>query len=154
MLTVLLFALCGCGKDPLNELPPATQTGANTFGCKVNGVTYKCSGHWDFKNFLTLEGVCGNYANGEFAIYALIYDPHYKITFKFNCIKNTIGVYREDIRLGSGGELVDGFDSKIIVTRFDDSVISGTFQMKFQFDGNENRSYEYTEGRFDIKLKN
>ena len=32
----LLFILASCKKD-VDELPPATQTGAHTFGAKVNG---------------------------------------------------------------------------------------------------------------------
>ena len=164
LLTVLLFALCGCGKDPLNELPPATQTGANTFGCKVNGVTYKCSGHWDFKNFLTLEGVCGNYANGEFAIYALTKNPHNNIAIKFNCKENTPGIYRENIRYHTS-HTEENSDSYIEITRFDKSVIAGRFQMKIKsivqeydsegvFISTHEEVDTITEGRFDIKRDN
>lgn len=31
-------------RDPADQLPPATQTGANTFGCLVNGQPYTPSG--------------------------------------------------------------------------------------------------------------
>lgn len=43
LLLIITAALCqGCKKDdnlpwPLSELPPATQTGENTFGCLING---------------------------------------------------------------------------------------------------------------------
>lgn len=46
-LTLLIFSilLLACDKDdkpanPIDQLPPATQTGAGTFGCLVNGVPY------------------------------------------------------------------------------------------------------------------
>ena len=37
---LLFFAGCDCnksGSNPVDVLPPITQTGANTFGCKING---------------------------------------------------------------------------------------------------------------------
>ncbi len=43
----LSFLAAGCEKEkpaPIDQLPPATQTGANTFGCLVNGEVFKPSG--------------------------------------------------------------------------------------------------------------
>lgn len=46
LLLLITVALCqGCKKDdslpwPLSALPPATQTGENTFGCLINGEPY------------------------------------------------------------------------------------------------------------------
>lgn len=44
---LLLFLICifGCDKDdkpanPIDQLPPATQTGANTFGCLLDGQAF------------------------------------------------------------------------------------------------------------------
>ncbi|HUZ58957.1 MAG TPA: hypothetical protein VMU83_09260, partial [Hanamia sp.] len=34
------FALAAKKNLPPNVLPPITQTGANTFGCKINGVVW------------------------------------------------------------------------------------------------------------------
>ncbi|MFD2786908.1 hypothetical protein [Hymenobacter rubripertinctus] len=48
--TLLLAALLGlsqCKKkdpDPLSQLPPATQTGANTFGCLIDGKAWTPKG--------------------------------------------------------------------------------------------------------------
>ena len=39
-----------------NELPPATQTGANTFGCKINGVNWIANGSNDIFNPQALWG--------------------------------------------------------------------------------------------------
>lgn len=44
-----LLTASGCKKNKLSELdklPPATQTGANTFGCLVNGKAY-LPGGWE-----------------------------------------------------------------------------------------------------------
>jgi hypothetical protein len=51
--TLLLLALlAGCKKEdqipyPLSELPPATQTGARTFGCLINGEPWVAYAPWD-----------------------------------------------------------------------------------------------------------
>ena len=44
IISLFLFLTAACTKTdddapagPLDELPPATQTGANTFGCLING---------------------------------------------------------------------------------------------------------------------
>lgn len=43
LLFIPLLSLSDCEddpapKDPIDQLPPETQTGANTFGCLINGV--------------------------------------------------------------------------------------------------------------------
>ena len=56
----LLGALLGLGQckkkdpDPLSQLPPATQTGANTFGCLVNGQLYLPGGNNGTSNYAVL----------------------------------------------------------------------------------------------------
>ncbi|MBY0478803.1 MAG: hypothetical protein K2Q24_14235 [Chitinophagaceae bacterium] len=41
LLLVSFFSFSKCNKEPLPpQLPAETQTGANTFGCKLNGVVY------------------------------------------------------------------------------------------------------------------
>ena len=37
LLAVVTFFNCSNNDDPLNKLPTITQTGANTFGCAING---------------------------------------------------------------------------------------------------------------------
>ncbi len=66
-LALLLLTQCSQCKhddpapaDPANQLPPATQTGANTFGCLVNGQPYLPSGYNGTTN------------------YAVLYDPSFR----------------------------------------------------------------------------
>lgn len=62
ILVVLLqlMALISCKKD-IDELPPATQTGANTFGAKVNGNLWVPQGFGPFPASNILEGrITGN----------------------------------------------------------------------------------------------
>ncbi len=51
---VALLGLSQCKKhdpDPLEQLPPATQTGANTFGCLVNGKPWTPQGYNGSSNY-------------------------------------------------------------------------------------------------------
>jgi hypothetical protein len=47
LISLLLLAFCACDKDndtpanPVSQLPPATQIGANTFGCLLDGAVFK-----------------------------------------------------------------------------------------------------------------
>ncbi len=54
---VLLIVLFSCKKDDL--LPAATQNGANTFGCKVNGKTWIPDGGGGFSGIKPVQGGIG-----------------------------------------------------------------------------------------------
>ncbi len=60
MKRLYLFPLCltllywGC--QPKDPLPRATQFGANTFGCKINGKTYIPDGGGSFSGLKPVEG--------------------------------------------------------------------------------------------------
>ena len=49
LILITTFTLCSCDKDndkptnPVSQLPPATQTGENTFGCLINGEPFVVS---------------------------------------------------------------------------------------------------------------
>ena len=59
LLYAVLLLLTQCSKckntpapaDPAAQLPPATQTGANTFGCLVNGQPFTPQGNTGTSNF-------------------------------------------------------------------------------------------------------
>ena len=55
LLLLTLLALAHCTKkkdpDPVDQLPPATQTGANTFGCLVNGQAWTPKGYSGTSNY-------------------------------------------------------------------------------------------------------
>ena len=38
--TFIIFSNCTKNDEPLNELPPITQTGENTFGCLINNKVF------------------------------------------------------------------------------------------------------------------
>ncbi|MGI4884718.1 MAG: hypothetical protein ACRYFR_07130 [Janthinobacterium lividum] len=54
LLLLSLALLLGCKKNeqaPVDQLPPATQTGANTFGCLLNGQTWTPKGNDGASNY-------------------------------------------------------------------------------------------------------
>ena len=65
LFTIPLLAL-KCNKDPeppiepIDQLPPATQTGENTFGCLVDGEVWLPRGSFNF------PAIASSYSNGTF----------------------------------------------------------------------------------------
>ena len=54
LLLAALLGLSQCKKteaDPVDQLPPATQTGANTLGCLVNGQAWTPAGNSGPSNY-------------------------------------------------------------------------------------------------------
>ncbi len=71
---ILLSSGCRKNKNPVDQLPPETQTGANTFGCLVNGQAFKPGGaqlsggslncFYQFVNNGYYFGLSGTYQSG------------------------------------------------------------------------------------------
>ena len=170
-LALLLLTQCSkCKKDdpdPVDQLPPATQTGAGTFGCLVNGQPWTPRGNDGFSN------------------YSVSYDP----TYRFGTLnvaayrlsgngadQQTIGFYSDSIRvvgayrIKKGGRHQSGIVDRatgcqyysqdvgtycrggFIITRLDlqAGIVSGTFAFTLYKPGCD--SIRVTQGRFDKKL--
>ncbi|NHM02598.1 hypothetical protein [Flavobacterium difficile] len=164
VLLFVSFTLSCCNKDdnppadPLSQLPPATQIGAGTFGCLVNGVPY-VDNSGDFNCFYQL-------VNGEY---------YFGITASINNQENL------QIDIGSlKSQLIEGeillkerengnfyaflsFDcicppgktnsvqpGSLNVSKFDiqNNIVSATFEFTVT-DPNTGAVYNITNGRFD-----
>ena len=184
LLTMLLATIFSCKKhkEEYNpQLPPVTQTGANTFGCKINGQIMVPR---DGKN----TPLMGGYPYGVTYSRIRTQYEHYDwieamdqvssgsnrgaIAFKLPnidtmgvgeyIIKHVDGAFSQAnpniVYLGAiynGDSPSTGYSSientgKIIITRYDDDVISGTFYCKVKNYLNPNDIIEVTEGRFDF----
>ena len=179
LLYLCLATLTQCSKckndpapaDPASQLPPATQTGANTFGCLVNGQPYTPSGN-----------------NGR-ANYAVLYDPGFQggslqvRTYRYpesNSNKNQylvvggININRvAKFLIGPGNDAgafftddyrtapCNDYDSSqagtfskgtLTITRLDlqAHIVSGTFEFVLTQPGCD--TLKVTQGRFDKKL--
>ena len=169
------------------ELPPITQTGANTFGCKINGKImiprdsrYGHPGGGGIPTGVTYSRSRPPLTGTNYDYIEAIdrYTSRGGITFKLPNIQ-TLGVGEYLVKTVKGafstsldGSFPDtnivymgaayngnsptaGYSSiegtgKIIITRYDNDIISGTFYCKLKNDIYPDDIIEVTEGRFDF----
>ena len=166
-----IFAACKKNKnntEPADQLPPATQTGANTFGCLVNGVTFINKGNdGNYSNYRLF--VDPTFQNGAFQIrvYKLLNSKYERININSNDIHST-GTFNVT---GNNGTLFIDYSNdngtcnfnqsancylkgSLNITRYDISngIFSGTFQFNIKDPNFNCDTIRITEGRFDKKL--
>ena len=148
--------------ETLNRLVPATQTGAGTFGCLVNGEVWIPES--DGVHDITIDARIGTTNPNNMTI-QLMKEP----ISDDRSQRMTIGtVYRlgEKIRMKTGSNFVDfslpgncrkihidtTLENYIIVDRVDASrdIMSGRFACTMQEDDCPDTKIEITEGRFDV----
>lgn len=174
-LWLLLLALCSifaaCKKDhppktELEKLPLITQTGANTFGCLLNGVAYTPGGGGVFGNVLSVQ-YDPTFQGGQFIIKtentSNINSKRY-VNLHADSI-STVGIFQLAFKskywinydaIQSNGCTYSNYyenpiSGSLLITKFDTSnrIVSGTFDFKFN---NANcGTIEATQGRFDVK---
>ncbi|MDJ0365658.1 DUF6252 family protein [Hymenobacter sp. H14-R3] len=169
-LVLPLALLLGCKKsdpDPVSQLPPATQTGANTFGCLVNGQPWLPGGNDGTSNYSIYYDP--NYRKGTLNIGTYRYYPvgstsRQDIIIFSDSLKSTgtyslsIPNHQEGLFYGSKGECefhqneVHYRRGTLTITRLDKQagIISGTFAFTLYKPGCD--SVRVTQGRFDKKL--
>jgi hypothetical protein len=164
------------------QLPAATQTGANTFGCKINGVIM-------IPRDAKIEGVPGGslpkgieYASNRNDLYNLDYE---QIEAK-DCLETNRGgifiklykVFNNEVALYPISNVVGGFSAdwgdatyiqvlyknafygsientgNLQITKYTKGIISGTFSCKLKNKNNPNDIIEITDGRFDFNKTN
>lgn len=168
---IMLFSFAQCKKDKeQDKLPPATQIGANTFGCLVNGKVY------------IPKGYSGTGTPNPRVIYDIGINgyPYLQILAKqFDNINDQIGNFSLNIdsitgtgtyliftikkQIGFGSYIIPGCGilpdddqtfktGKIFLLKYDlnNRIISGTFFMKIKPANCD--TLNITEGRFDFKL--
>ena len=172
---LLLAALLGLSQgkkkddpDPAGQLPPATQNGANTVGCLLNGQAWAPSGNGNSKNFfidydtgypgglfnMTVDRYLDNTPNGYqyLSVYVNpmpqtgIYDLSNLTQTRVSFSNRSVGCSYES---RDSGTYCRG---KITITRLDTQarIISGTFEFTLAKPGCD--TLKFTQGRFDKKL--
>ena len=170
---LLCFCFAQCKKtntpSPTDQLPPTTQTVANTFGCLVNGKVYvpKGSSGTGSPNpkpiyDIGLNGVpnllinANQYENNDqIGNFELFID-----SISQNRIQ-TINIVGKQFGFGSTAFLGCGFlrsdtilfkKGAIYITKYDQisRIVSGTFNIKIK--PNNCDTLFFTDGRFDLKL--
>ncbi|HEX8328707.1 MAG TPA: hypothetical protein VF629_14285 [Hymenobacter sp.] len=177
LLYAALLTLTQCSKckddprprDPAAQLPPATQTGAGTFGCLVNGQAYTPKGSNGMSNFYVSYNP--TFRGGAFGIETYRVENK-DLTRYLNTDAapvNSVGSYSLNLGAGVGEVLYSSgegalcgfmYDSRdmtyrkatLIITRFDKSnrIVAGTFDAVIARTGCD--TLKITQGRFDAKF--
>ena len=170
VLLLCLFASC---KKEVNELPPATETGAHTFGAKVNGEFWVPQGFGPIPANDKLEAMI--YPNGDLRIKAKNFasSPNETEFEIFITGVTTTGTYLLNSNVSyptfsaSYGYFVKrkftpedewltntGVTGSVTITKLDlvNRIVSGTFQFNAASIYTPSQILSVTEGRFDIKL--
>jgi hypothetical protein len=176
VFTIFTFSECKKNdKTPAEQLPPQTQTGANTFGCLVNGQVFKPGG-------ASLSG--GSLSSNYQFLGAGPEDFHFRLAAinrnNSSGVSHSVGLFTDSIRIiegieyplkkagSNGGYAIYGFATSnpiffddyattdlvsglIKIKKFDsvNQIISGTFWFNAM---NENGdTIKITDGRFDVR---
>ena len=168
LIFITTFLAC-CNKDdnpiptnPVDQLPPATQTGANTFGCLIDGEIFK-------------PGLTNNSYN---CFYQLV-DGEYYFLVTANNTKNNItkgifvGTEKQTISQGQTLNLFERISGnawgtyflnsdpfttntintgelKITKLDFTNNIVSGTFW--YDIKDSQNVVHQVRDGRFDMQF--
>jgi hypothetical protein len=165
LLPILALALLTqCKKndpDPASQLPPATQTGANTFGCLINGQCWIPFGTGNYSIYYdpnyrhgtinisaTLPGSGKDYQNITLFSDSLKSVGRYPLTF----LKHQEAVFSNTKACSFFSGDPHYRKGTLTVTRLDAQagIISGTFEFTLAKAGCD--TLKVTQGRFDKKL--
>ena len=179
LLVSVLFLQGSCKKEtdrcPTYKLPPATQTGANTIGCKVNGQV--CIPRIGGLFSPITKRLCYNEENGKLNLYFYFIAndkdiecnyPRISINLSAESISSE-GVYnlfssvvKIDYSDGGGGSALHhysetGYTGQLSIIKLDKTsrIISGTFDYEairwiISDEYDFNQIAQVTEGRFDF----
>ena len=166
------LALLSCNKE-VTELPPSTQTGANTFGCKIDGKFWVPAGFGIIPTASTLETTfmgkdvlinARNFSSSptetEFELY--IKDVTAPGNYPLNATtgyptRNVSYGYYVHRKVTPDNEWITSAEQTgmVTVTKIDtiNYIISGTFQFQALNLYNTPQPISVTEGRFDVKME-
>ena len=161
--SIVLLIAASCKKEA-DKLPSATQTGANTFGCLVNGKAWVPSGRGAFSGVNPTSGGFFGDVDSTISIYVSAYAENDEITIY---LKNTVAVGTSIfpyavLREASYGLYKILYDSEyttdsihtgtVNITHSDlnAGIVSGSFEMQV-YQKNTGKIINITKGRFDYK---
>jgi hypothetical protein len=168
---LVLVLLTQCHKrdpDPIDQLPPATQTGAGTFGCLVNSQPWTPLGNNGYSNYSvsydptyrkgTLNVGCYRYIGkgaNDVQILGFASDSiQHPGTYPLTIPKRQEGVFKDLTKTTCQFPGGDPYYRRgtLTITRLDKQagVIAGTFAFTLWQPGCD--SVRVTQGRFDYKL--
>ena len=175
LLLVIVVGLSSCQKE---KLPKPSQSGKNTFGCKINGKNWVPHGTGGFGRIGPVSGGFFYSANNRPDVWIRAYDDRTSIHIFLNNVTTT-GEYllnqntqplppmTHPANYGAyfiNGKTIDDPDyaymtsskytGKVIITRADTAnwIVSGTFEFS-AYDADSKQTIHVTKGRFDYDQK-
>ena len=161
LLIGILLTLNSCSEKneteltPLEQLPEATQTGENTFGCLINNEAFIVNNTSKqvaiYQGGVLQIGGAINDANWDINIILNISNPiklntPYDLTFSPNnlaiFVNNNVNCYYDYTNTLNGSLTITNFDTM-------NYIVSGVFEFSTNKDGCED--IKITNGRFDLK---
>jgi hypothetical protein len=169
----VFFSIISC-KKTIDELPPATQSGANTFGCRINGAVWAPQKNALFPGSTILESRqlpdnnlyinARNFASSpnetEFEIF--IKDVTAPGTYTFNTTmtgpnsgSNYIYYVKRNVTPENEWMTSAAYTGTVTITTFNitERIVSGTFQLRAINLYNTPQPLDITEGRFDVRIQ-
>jgi hypothetical protein len=161
---LLLLGMIQCKKE--YSLPAETQTGAGTFGCKLNGKVWVPKGSDGYSGQNTDRAY--SYSGCYFLLSSTDYESKplstFVIGFDSACAQVGVPIKLASGRMGQGGAryftigyntsdnteygTTDSITGELIFTKFSPPITSGTFW--FDAIDTAGQIIHVTEGRFDI----
>lgn len=158
LLLIVALVISSCKKDQDDGLTPETQTGANTFSCKINGAIFipekelfaptPLYSQINTYNGIKILGISASNPNTyiknmHFNIYDFKGEGEYNVN-----ITNDIYI---DCYLNVPSPNLEKSESGIIrITKYQGKIVSGTFEFNTKHEG---ANIAITSGRFDITLR-
>lgn len=154
LCTLLLLCTLSCEKDddsndnndPLSQLPPATMTGENTFGCLINGDPFVVT---NTSNQVAIyQG--GFLQFGADGIFMTVNDP-----ITINTEYELIGMARYFVdnnpNIGCHYQFEDSYSGRVVFSKIDTQnfIVSGTFE--FSTVNQDCENIDIMAGRFDLQ---
>lgn len=173
LMMIMLTLIISCSSDddqpqnPIDKLPPATQTGEQTFGCLINGEVFIPDNFGQGRPNAFYQFVRGNYTLGisayksdektvSIAFAGLDVEPIMEENYvlKNEISGNYYGRYSVNGGLEHLASTSDNHPGTLIITNFDPEnyIISGTFE--FTVIDNDGKEIRITDGRFDMNYTN
>ena len=165
LLTTLTLSCCNKDDDkptnPLSQLPPATQTGANTFGCLINGEPFVVSNTSQqtaiYQDGGLLIGGQKNINNNPTQVSMFISEANIgEIIAENNLyVLNSNSVPKGEYYIENQNCFYftsSNYTGAITITKLDNInfIVSGTFEFKSISDNCEG-IIDITNGRFDLQ---
>lgn len=162
LLLLTTFSLSCCNNDndkpqnPVDQLPPATQTGANTFGCLINGEPFVVSNTSNQSaiyqgNLLQISATFENSNSDQSIAFNLLNPLNINETYTFNNNAYKAGYSYISNNITCIYDFDKTYQGVINFTKIDtiNFIVSGTFE--FSTITENCQDIKITNGRFDLQ---